>query len=147
MGIRASDIALSPVPPVEPSISSVRLDTGFLSAVAPITPSEVFEGLPTAEDSPKLTWPPTKEDLQRLYVEQKLSASKIAKIYGRNTNNPRSGAFLILYYLKKHGFQRRDRVAELAKETERMVATWKEKHPKRENPNMEEEMSAVLELS
>ena len=29
-----------------------------------------------------LTWPPTKEDLQRLYIEKMLSAAKIAKVYG-----------------------------------------------------------------
>jgi len=102
--------------------------------------------LPKAEDSPKLTWPPTEEDLQRLYVEQKLSTAKIAKVYGRNTNNPRSGAFLVLYHLKKYGIERRVRVAELAKGTEGMVTTWKEKHPKRESPDMEEEKEAVLEF-
>jgi len=102
--------------------------------------------LPTAEDSPKLTWPPTKEDLQRLYVEQRLSAAKIAKVYGHETGNPRSGAELIRHYLKKYGIERRNRVAELAKDTEDMVTTWKQKHPKQKNPDMEEEKSAVLEL-
>jgi len=86
--------------------------------------------LPTAEDSPKLTWPPTKEDLQRLYVEQRLSAAKIAKIYGRNTKNPKSGAFLILHYLKKYGIERRDRIEDLRKRTESIVNDWKQRHPR-----------------
>jgi hypothetical protein len=85
--------------------------------------------LSTAEDSPKLAWPPTKEDLQRLCVKQRLSAAKIAKIYGRNTKNPKSGAFLILYYLKKYGIERRDRVAELARTTAADVSEWASKHP------------------
>ncbi len=102
--------------------------------------------MPTPEGSPKLTWPPTKEDLQRLYVEQRLSAAKIAKISGRNAKNPKSGAFLILYHLKKYGIKRRDRIAELGRQTESMVTGWKEKHPKQEIPDMEEEKSAVLEL-
>jgi hypothetical protein len=38
LGIRVSDAALSPVPPVEPSISSVRPDTGSLPAVEPVVP-------------------------------------------------------------------------------------------------------------
>ena len=129
LGIRVSDAAPSPVPPVEPSISSVRPDTGSLSAVAPISPSEVFEGLPATEDSLKLTWPPTKEDLQRLYVEQRLSAAKIAKVYSHETRNPRSGAELIRHYLKKYGIERRDRVAELARTTASDVSEWALKHP------------------
>jgi LAGLIDADG-like domain len=95
---------------------------------------------------PQPAWPPIKGDLQRLYVDDKLSAAKIAKIYGRGTGNRRSGAELIRHYLKKHGIERRNRVAELAKDTEDMVATWKEKHPAQKNPDMEEEKSAVLEL-
>jgi LAGLIDADG DNA endonuclease family protein len=94
----------------------------------------------------QLAWPPTKEDMQRLYVDEKLSAAKIAKIYGRNTKNPRSGAFLILYYLRKNGIDRRDRIEELQKETEVTIAAWTEKNPKQENPDMELEKSAVLEL-
>jgi len=36
LGIRVSDAVLSPVPPVEPSISLVRLDTGSLSVASKI---------------------------------------------------------------------------------------------------------------
>jgi len=81
---------------------------------------------------PKLAWPPTKEDLQRLYVDEQLSAAKIAKVYGLNTPNPRSATFLVAYHLKKHGITMRNRIEELRKETEKMVAAWKTKYPKKE---------------
>ncbi len=95
---------------------------------------------------PPPAWPPIKEDLQRLYVDEKLSAAKIAKVYGHGTGNSRSGAELIRHYLKKYRIERRNRVAELVKDTEDMVTTWKEKHPKQENPDVEGEEGAVLEL-
>ena len=113
---------------------------------------------------PTLTWPPTKEDLQRLYVDEKLSAAKIAKAYSRETANPKSAAELIGYYLRKYGIGRRNRIEELRKETEAAVAAWKAKHPKRESGELArpvgaepgrqgdeavrlaEEESAVLEL-
>jgi hypothetical protein len=81
---------------------------------------------------PKLAWPPTKEDLQRLYVDEKLSAAKVAIVYGLNTPNPRSATFLVAYHLKKHGITMRSRVEELRKETEKVVAAWKAKYPKKE---------------
>jgi hypothetical protein len=80
----------------------------------------------------KVVWPPTKEDLQRLYVDEKLSAAKIAKVYGLKTGNPRSASFLVTYHLKKHGIERRDRVEELRKETEAAAAAWRAKYPKKE---------------
>jgi hypothetical protein len=97
-------------------------------------PSEVREKLSAQQQAaqPKLTWPPTKEDLQRLYVDEKLSAAKIAKVYGRESANPRSAAELIGYHLKKYGIGRRNRIEELRKETEKVVAAWKAKYPKKE---------------
>ena len=55
------------------------------------------------ETGANLQWPPTKEDLERLYVEQRLSAMKISKVYGLKYPNPKSGATMILFYLKKEG--------------------------------------------
>jgi hypothetical protein len=78
---------------------------------------------------PKLAWPPTKEDLQRLYVDEKLSAAKIAKVYDHKTANPRSAAELILYYLRKYEIQLRNRVEELAKDTAAAVSEWAAKYP------------------
>ena len=106
--------------------------------------------MPTAEDSPKLTWPPIEEDLQRLYVEQRLSAAKIAKVYGHETGNPRSGAELIRHYLKKYGIKRRDRVAELRPRRQRghgRQVPGRRSSPKQEEARtMADEKSAVLEL-
>jgi hypothetical protein len=96
--------------------------------------SEVREKLSAERQGaqPKLAWPPIKEDLQRLYVDEKLSAAKIAVVYGLNTPNPRSATFLVAYHLKKHGITMRNRVEELRKEAEKVVAAWKAKYPKKE---------------
>jgi hypothetical protein len=56
--------------------------------------------LTTGADCPeglKLDWPPSKEDLQRLYLDQRLSARKIARLYGIG------GHSAIIYRLRKEG--------------------------------------------
>ncbi|HVC26764.1 MAG TPA: hypothetical protein VND40_01245 [Nitrososphaerales archaeon] len=94
------------------------------------TPGLSIESLdPSTKEG--VTWPPSKEDLKRLYVDEKLSAAKIAKVYGLKTRNPRSAAFLVTYHLKKHGIERRDRIEELRKETEAVVVVWTVKYPKK----------------
>jgi len=40
------------------------------------------EVLTTDAETPKPVWPPTAEDLKRLYIDQKLSAAMIAVLYG-----------------------------------------------------------------
>jgi hypothetical protein len=161
LGTRVSDpAALSPVSPAEPSISSARPDTGSQSKVVPNNVPRVIKEMSASEEesAPKLAWPPTEHDLQQLYLEQKLSAAKIAKVYGRNTKNPRSAAFLITYYLKKYRIERRDRVEELRKDTEAIAEVWNVKHPKVEDGEapgpveaddprlLTDEESAVIEL-
>lgn len=54
--------------------------------------------------------------------------AKIAKVYGLNTQNPRSAAFLVTYHLKKQGIQRRDRIEELWRHTEAAVVAWVARH-------------------
>ncbi len=76
------------------------------------------------EADSKLVWPPTKEDLQRLYVEQKLSARKIAKLYGLKYASEKTAESTILYHLKRNGIQRRDPAAHVRKVTEKMVDEW-----------------------
>jgi hypothetical protein len=76
------------------------------------------------ETAAKLTWPPTKEDLERLYVEEHLSAMKISDRYGLIYPNPKSGETLILYHLKRHGISRRDAAEHIRKVTEEMVDVW-----------------------
>ena len=76
------------------------------------------------ESSARLAWPPTKEDLQRLYVEQKLSAAKIAKVYGLRYANPKTAESTILHHLKKNGINRRDSAAHIRKVTDSIVDDW-----------------------
>jgi hypothetical protein len=71
-----------------------------------------------------LTWPPTKEDLRRLYEEERRSAAKIAEMYGLKAANPKSSETLILYHLRKFGVKRRDRAEHIRKVTEEMVDEW-----------------------
>jgi hypothetical protein len=71
-----------------------------------------------------LAWPPSKEDLERLYLEQRLSAAKIAEAYGLKSANPKSSETLVLYYLRKHGIKRRDKAEHIRKVTEQMVDEW-----------------------
>lgn len=85
--------------------------------------------MPEPEGISKLAWPPTREDLERLYLDERLSAAKIAVAYGLKTGNPRSAAYLVTYHLKRHGIEMRDRVEELRKRTEEAVADWRVKHP------------------
>src|ERR1700687_2848671 len=67
-------------------IFSARPDAGSHSEVVHNRASQVSDRLSAQQAAqPKLAWPPTKEDLQRLYVYKKLSAAKIAKVYGLNT--------------------------------------------------------------
>jgi hypothetical protein len=74
--------------------------------------------------SEELVWPPKKEDLLRLYVDQKLSAAKIANAYGLKNANPKSAETLVLYYLRKYGIKRRGRAEHIRKVTEKMVDEW-----------------------
>ncbi len=69
------------------------------------------------EAESKLVWPPTKKDLQRLYMEQKLSARKIAKLYGLKYASEKTAESTVLYHLKRNGILRRDRAAHIRKVT------------------------------
>jgi hypothetical protein len=71
-----------------------------------------------------LVWPPTKQDLERLYLNQKLSAGKIANAYGLKYKNAKVAESTILYQLKKNGIKRRDRADHIRKFTEALVDEW-----------------------
>jgi len=75
-------------------------------------------------NSAGLAWPPTKEDLQRLYVDQKLSAAKIAKVYGLEYASVKTAESTVLHHLKKNGINRRDPAEHIRKITEEMVDAW-----------------------
>jgi hypothetical protein len=72
----------------------------------------------------KLTWPPGREDLERLYVERHLSAMKIANVYGLNYASRKTAESTVLYHLKKNGIRRRDPAEHVRKVTESMVDDW-----------------------
>jgi len=69
-------------------------------------------------------WPPTKEDLERLYIVERMSAAKIAKVYGLKYKNAKVAESTVLYQLKKHGIKRRDAALHVRKVTEEMVDQW-----------------------
>jgi hypothetical protein len=74
--------------------------------------------------SGRLAWPPLAEDLRRLYVDQGLSASRIAAAYGLKYASPKTAESTILYHLKRNGIARRDAAAHIRKVTEKMVDEW-----------------------
>ncbi len=71
-----------------------------------------------------LAWPPTKEDLERMYLVEKLSAAKIAKAYGLKYANEKTAESTVLYHLKRKGITRRDKADHIRKVTSEMVDVW-----------------------
>lgn len=77
-------------------------------------------------EAPKRTlpWPPTKEDLERLYVIERLSAAKIASAYGLSCRNEKVAESTILYRLRRNGIPRRDKAELARKVTVAMEDEW-----------------------
>jgi hypothetical protein len=71
-----------------------------------------------------LAWPPKKEDLERLYLIERLSAAKIAKVYGLKYKNAKVAESTVLYQLKKNGIKRRDAAEHIRKVPDAMVDEW-----------------------
>jgi hypothetical protein len=63
-------------------------------------------------------------DLRLLYVDQHLSAAKIARAYHLEYANPKTGESTILHWLKKFEITRRDRAEHIRKVTKEMVTEW-----------------------
>ena len=85
--------------------------------------------------SERLAWPPKMEDLERMYVIERMSAAKIAKAYGLGLKykSPKVAESTILYQLKKHGIARRDK-AELSRKVNReMEDDWVRRYQARES--------------
>jgi hypothetical protein len=72
----------------------------------------------------KLEWPPTAEDLRRLYLDERLSAAKIAARYGLKYASPKTAESTVLHHLKKHGISRRDKAELARKVTAEMEDAW-----------------------
>jgi hypothetical protein len=81
-----------------------------------------------AEGEQNLAWPPTKEDLERLYLHEHLSAMKIAIVYGLKYPSPKTAESTVLHHLKKNGIGRRDCAEHVRKVTTEMVDEWVERY-------------------
>ncbi|MBI3841075.1 MAG: hypothetical protein HY297_03855, partial [Thaumarchaeota archaeon] len=77
-----------------------------------------------SEGGAKLVWPPTKEDLQRLYLVERLSAAKIARVYGLKYASEKTAESTVLYHLNRNGIVRRDKAEHIKKIIEEMVEEW-----------------------
>jgi hypothetical protein len=82
-----------------------------------------------------LFWPPKKEDLERLYVVERLSASRIARVYGLKYRNPKVAESTVLYQLKRNGIKRRDAAEHIKKVTEEMADEWVRRYETGESLN------------
>ncbi len=126
------DSRTASVPTTEESaISGIQSEVGSPTELVPNRSDQINSGMTdvpasnTSEGS-KLAWPPTAEDLRRLYLEQKLSAAKIAALYGLNQKyaSPKTAESTILYHLKKNDISRRDRGEHSRKVTMEMEDDW-----------------------
>ncbi len=128
-GIVASANSSAPDNLGEPAFDEARSDSGSQSGGVTKsldTLQKQMEESRTGTDNEEATfrWPPKKEDLERLYLAQRLSAMKISRAYGLKYPNPKSGESMVLWYLRKYGIQRRDRAEHVRKVTEEMVDEW-----------------------
>ena len=71
-----------------------------------------------------LAWPPRREDLERLYLVEHLSAAKIARIYELKYKTPKVAESVVLYQLKKNGIPRRDSADHIRKVASQTVDEW-----------------------
>jgi hypothetical protein len=130
-GTGASEPVSTPEVRQEPAFSEAPNNDGSPKEVAANEPAKMKGGMKARRNEPQrietpanLEWPPTKEDLERLYVKEHLSAMKISKLYGLKYPNPKSGEAMILYHLKRKGISRRDAAEHIRKVTEEMVDGW-----------------------
>src|SRR5437867_1804746 len=70
----------------ESAISGIQSESGSPRTVVNKSANEMKSGMteaPAPHPEPsRLVWPPAAEDLKRLYIDEKLSAAKIAERYG-----------------------------------------------------------------
>lgn len=73
-------------------------------------------------------WPPAKEDLERLYLVERLSAAKIAEVYGLEYSDPKVAESTVLYHLRRNGIPRRGRADHVRKVTPEMADGWAKRY-------------------
>ncbi len=72
----------------------------------------------------RLPWPPKREDLEKMYVTEKLSAAKIARAYGLEYASEKTAESTVLFHLKKNGIPRRDRSEHVRRVTPELLDEW-----------------------
>ena len=72
----------------------------------------------------ELSWPPSKEDLERPYLVERLSAAKIARAYGLKHKCDKVAESAVLYRLGRNGIKRRDLAEHVRKVTEEIADEW-----------------------
>jgi hypothetical protein len=87
----------------------------------------------SGEKQEDLAWPPRPEDLRRLYIDEGLSAAKIAVRYGLKYASPKTAESTVLYHLKRNGITRRDKADHIRKVTEEMVDGWVKRYEEGES--------------
>jgi hypothetical protein len=137
-GIGASANLSAPDNLREPAFDEARSDSGSQSTGVTKrsdTLQKKMEEDRTRAESEEATyrWPPKKEDLEELYLAQRLSAMKISRVYGLKYPNPKSGETMVLWYLRKYGIQRRDKAEHIRKVTEEMVDEWVKRYAQGES--------------
>jgi len=128
-GIGASANSSAPDNLREPAFDEARSDSGSQSSGVTKRSEKMLNQMEdseyaTEEKETVRAWPPKKEELEKFYLAQRLSAMKISRIYGLKYPNPKSGESMVLWYLKKFGIKRRDPAEHIRKVSEEMVDQW-----------------------
>src|SRR3989441_10327672 len=137
-GIGASANSSAPDNLREPAFDEARSDSGSQSSGVTKRSEKMLNQMEdseyaTEEKGTVRAWPPKKEELEKFYLAQRLSAMKISRIYGLKYPNPKSGETMVLWYLKKFGIKRRDKAEHVRKVTEGMVERWIPRYQKGES--------------
>src|SRR2546427_3034839 len=137
-GIGASANSSAPEYLGEPAFDEARSDSGSQSSgvtkSSETMKSQMEESRTDAgSEEVRRAWPPKKQELEQLYLAQRLSAMKISRVYGLKYPNPKSGETMVLWYLKKFGIKRRDKAEHVRKVTEGMVERWIPRYQKGES--------------
>src|SRR5437899_7718776 len=128
-GIGASANSSAPEYLGEPAFDEARSDSGSQSTGVTKRSDEMQKQMEegrtgAGNEGATYRWPPKREDLEKFYLAQRLSAMKISRLYGLKYPNPKSGESMVLWYLKKFGVKRRDPAEHIRKVTGEMVDQW-----------------------
>ena len=77
-----------------------------------------------AHESIQKSWPPTREDLEELYLRKHLSAAAIATVYGLQYASAKTAESTVLYHLKRNGIKRRGTNDHQRHPTKEAINSW-----------------------